>query len=103
MTVNIGHLFRKRTVRKLDGSIIDLTDEADGGVIISKGRIVNQEKINELAKIEEDRRSAAQAVTVHVESSSPNRDIPPSKMDALEKRMNDQDAKLDAILSALKK
>jgi hypothetical protein len=32
--INIGHLHRKRTVRRMSGEIIDLTDEANGGAII---------------------------------------------------------------------
>ena len=44
--VKEGHLYRKRTVRRMNGEIIDMVDEADGGVIIAKGRVVNQDKID---------------------------------------------------------
>lgn len=104
MSVNIGQLFRKRTVRKLDGSIYDLVDEADGGVIISKGRIVNQEKIDELAKKQKDRETAAQAITQQVSHpTAPDRTSSPSKVDALEKKVEGMETKLDAILKALQK
>lgn len=106
MGINIGHLYRKRTVRKLDGSIYDLVDEADGGVIISKGRVVNQERINEMAKKEMDRRTAATAQTQQVDAPVAvveERVAPPTKIQEMEKRLDSQDAKLDAILAALKK
>jgi hypothetical protein len=103
--VTVGHLFRKRTVRNLRGQIIDMSDESDGGVIISKGRVVNQEKIDEIAKKELDRKTAAtEATQVHVhEQVAEQRTVAPTKMQELEKRIDSQDAKLDAILAALKK
>lgn len=102
--INVGHLHRKRVVRRMNGDIIDYTDETDGGVIISKGRVVNQEKIDQEAAKQKDRESAATAFTVEVESPhAEERVAPPSKMKELEKRIEDQDAKLDAILAALKK
>ena len=42
MSVNIGHLYKKRTVRRLSGNIIDMVDESNGGVNISRGNVVNQ-------------------------------------------------------------
>lgn len=106
MSIQVGHLYRKRTVRNLRGQIIDMVDETDGGVIISKGNIVNQAKIDEIKKKEDDRKVAARAeaeavsVPQHV---AEERSSSPSKMQQLEERINAQDAKLDAILSALKK
>ena len=103
--INVGHLFRKRTVRSLSGNIIDMSDEANGGVIISKGRVVNQEYINELARKEEDRKLAGKAMAEQVTTSNaPDRTVTPSqvnKLADLEKRIDGQDAKLDAILAAL--
>jgi hypothetical protein len=88
----------------MSGEIIDLTDEANGGAIISKGRVVNQEAIDEMAKKEKDRQTAATALTVQVESPNAEvRNVAPSKLDALEKRIDAQDSKLDAILAALNK
>lgn len=104
--INVGNLYRKRTVRKLSGEIIDLTDETNGGAIISKGRVVNQERLDELAKIEADKKEAALAVTKQVTNTQAplaDRTAAPSKIETLEKRINDQDKKLDAILAALKK
>lgn len=105
MTINIGHLYRKRTVRNLKGQIIDMLDEADGGVIISKGRVMNQEKVDEIAKKELDRKTAAtEATQTHVAPEVAEiRVTQPNKIQELEKRISDQDAKLDAILAALKK
>lgn len=103
MPVSVGQLFRKRTVRNLDGGIIDMVDQANGGVIISKGRIVNQEAVDELARKEKDRQEAATAITKPAESAInvEVRNVAPSKIDTLEKRIDAQDAKLDAILAAL--
>jgi hypothetical protein len=105
MTVNVGHLFRKRVVRRLNGEIIDWTDETDGGSIISKGRIVNQEKIDQEAKKEQDRLTAASAITQQTEQPhlAEERTQAPSKMQELEQRIEAQDAKLDKILEALSK
>lgn len=106
MSINIGHLYRKRTVRGLSGNIIDMVDETNGGVIIAKGRVVNQERIDELARIEKDRQTAAQAQAQPVEvpqELSEQRVAAPTKLQEMEKRIEAQDAKLDAILAALKK
>lgn len=105
MSIQIGHLYRKRTVRNLKGDIIDMRDDTDGGVIIAKGRVVNQEKIDEMARKEQDRKTAAtEATQVHVAPEvAEQRSAAPSKFQELEKRINDQDAKLDAILAAIKK
>lgn len=104
--VNIGHLYKKRTVRNLSGGIIDLIDESNGGVIISKGRVVNQERINEMAKIEEDKKTAAIAFTAEVsapQAVQEQRVVAPTKMQEMEKKIEAQDVKLDAILKLLEK
>jgi len=103
--VTIGHLYRKRTVRKLDGSIFEMRDDADGGIIIANGRVVNQEKINELAAKELDRKTSATEATqvAAPQAVQEQREVAPSKLNELEKRIDSQDAKLDAILAALKK
>lgn len=107
MTIQIGQLYKKRTVRKLDGSIYEMLDETNGGVIISRGNVVNQKRIDELAKIEEDRRNSATAFIAPEQAPAgvnvEERNIAPSKLEVLEKRIDSQDAKLDAILLALKK
>lgn len=107
MTINIGHLFRKRTVRNLGGGIIDMLDEANGGVLIRKGQVVNQERINELAKIEEDKRKAATAFAQPAEAPNPaaveERNVAPSKMEALETKVNDMEGNIKTILDLLQK
>jgi hypothetical protein len=104
--INVGHLYKKRTVRRLSGEIIDLVDEANGGYIIRGGRVVNQELFDEMARKEEDRKIAAQAILNPVAAPAQveeSRTVSPSKLSELEKRIDSQDAKLDAILAALKK
>ena len=106
MTIQVGHLYRKRTVRNLKGQIIDMVDETDGGVIISKGNVVNQAKMDEIKRKEDDKKVAARAqaegvsVPQHIVEE---RASSPSKFQELEKRINDQDSKLDVILELLKK
>lgn len=106
MSVNIGQLYRKRTVRKLDGSIVDMTDEANGGAIISKGRVVNQERVDELAKLEEDRRIAGQAQANQVVAPAhvaEDRTTAPSKVAELEKKVESMSGDIAAILKLLQK
>lgn len=95
----------------MNGEIIDMVDEANGGALIAKGRVVNQERINEIAAIEEDKRKSAQALTAQVEN--PNAEdrtmkaeeviAKNNKLEELESRIEAQDTKLDAILAALSK
>lgn len=84
-----------------------MLDETDGsGVIISKGRVVNEEKVIEINKKEEDRKMAATAFTQEVkvpEAIAEQRVVAPTKMQEMEKKIEAQDAKLDAILAALSK
>lgn len=99
-----GHMARKSTVRDLSGSIINMLDEADGGWIIRNRQVVNQDKFNAYIQKEKDKVEAAQAVSHQV--ASPNveeRAIAPSKVDALEKKVEGMETKLDAILKALSK
>lgn len=99
-----GHMARKSVTRDLQGNIINWIDESDGGWIIRNRQVVNQRKLDEYAQREKDRREAAKAVAEQrVDHSAPDRTAAPSKVDALEKRMDATDAKLDAILAALKK
>lgn len=95
----------------MDGTIRELYDEADGGWIIRGGRVVNQEKFNEMKKIEEDKKLAAQAVLHQkVEENTPDRTVKAeeaiknqSRLDELEKKQDSMDSKLDAILKAIQK
>lgn len=104
--IQVGTLYRKSILRDLSGNIINLRDDADGGWIIQNRRVVNQEKLDELAKKEEDKRLAAQAESMAVQApvqSMEERSGNPSKMKELEEKVNSMESKLDAILLALKK
>lgn len=112
MTTKIAsHMFRKRVVKNTNGQIIDLMDETNGGWIIKKGQIVNQEAYDELLRIEEDKKKAAQAILHQkVDENAPDRTVTgteaiknQSRMDDLENKLKEQDGKLDAILKALSK
>lgn len=95
---------KKRIVRNMAGNIIELFDETDGGWIIRKGQVVNQEKYQEMLKKEQDKKEAAKAIlNQKVESDAPDRTAAPSRIDELEKKVVKQDEKLDAILELLKK
>ena len=104
MSVQVGTLYRKRTVRRLDGSIRDLIDEANGGVIIANGQVVNEEAVIQLNAKEDDRRSAAtEATQIDIAPEiAEQRVVAPTKMQELEKKVAEQDTKLDAILELLK-
>jgi hypothetical protein len=110
-TIVADHLMRKSTMKDINGNIINLIDEANGGYIIRNRQIVNQARWDELQKIEQDKREAALASTKAIES--PNAHLRTqtaevaqkqiNKVDELEERLNKQDEKLDAILKALQK
>jgi len=110
--INIsGRMVRKSVVRDTGGNIINLLDEERGGYIIRNRQVVNPERYAELLKLEEDRKIAAKAILHQVES--PNAEMRSmtasqavervGKLEELEKRLDGQDAKLDAILSAINK
>ena len=105
MPINVsGHMARKSIVRDISGNVINMIDETDGGWVIRNRQVVNQEKYDRILKAEEDKKIAAQAIAHQVSRpDAPDRTVVPGKMEALEQRINDQDAKLDAILAALKK
>ena len=111
-SINIGHLYKKRTIRNLDGSIKFMEDEANGGVLIRNGQVINQERINELARIEEDKRKAATAFTqpaeaspdvVHVERNTVAPKVGESKVEQLEKKVEGMENNIAAILALLQK
>ncbi len=102
--INIGHLYKKRTVRKMDGSIYHMVDEANGGVIIQGGRVVNQEAVDELARKELDRKTAAVAFTQEVAAPSQvieERTAAPTKVEKLEKEMESLKGDIASILKLL--
>lgn len=88
----------------MNGNIINMIDELNGGWIVRNRQIVNQTRWDELQKIEQDKREAAKAASLAVNNpQAPDRTAAPSKVDSLEQRVNGLDAKLDQILNALKK
>lgn len=105
MSTVVGTLYRKSVMRDLSGNIRNWRDEANGGWIIHNYQVVNQERYNEELKKEEDKRSAATAQSQAVVASVPieQRNAPPGKVEELEKRINEQDKKLDKILELLNK
>ena len=110
-TIIADHLMRKSTMKDINGNIINLIDETNGGYIIRNRQVVNQERWEELLKIEQDKREAALAPTKAVESpnvhlrngTAHEATTQINKVDELEQRLNKQDEKLDLILQALKK
>ena len=97
-----GRMAKKSTVRDMNGRIINMVDETNGGYIIKNYQVVNQEAYNEILKKEEDRKLAAKAITMQkTEENAPDRTVAPSKVDALEKKVEGMETKLDAILKAL--
>lgn len=106
MTVQVGHLFRKKTVRALNGQIIDMTDEANGGVIISKGNIVNHERFEEIRREEEDKKKAAIAVTQQAAAPAnvvEERLTAPTRIQEVEKKVQDMEGNINKILELLQK
>lgn len=53
---------KKAITKDLNGNIINMLDETNGGYIIRNRQIVNQDRWNEILKKEEDRKLAAQAI-----------------------------------------
>jgi uncharacterized protein YceH (UPF0502 family) len=108
MTINISNrMARKSVVKDLNGNIITMLDETNGGYIVRNRTIVNQEKWEEHLRREEDKKIAAQAILHQkINENVPDRTINPAqnaKVEALEKKVEDMDSKLDAILKAINK
>lgn len=107
MTIQIGHLYKKRTVRNLNGGIKYMEDEANGGVLIRNGQVINQQRIDEIARIEEDKRNSATAFANPVEApksvSVEERNVAPSKVEKLEKEVGDMKENIATILKLLQK
>ncbi len=112
MSVQVGHLYKKRTIRNLNGSIRYMEDEANGGVIIRNGQVVNQARLDELAAVEEDKRKAATAFTQPAEASpdvvpTERNQVAPkvgeSKVEQLEKKVESMETNISAILALLQK
>lgn len=90
-----------------------MVDQTGPGVIIDKYRVVNQEAIDEMAKKEEDRRTAATAEAQQVAVAPEVAEVrvqAPTKLQDMEKKLQETDtklaevdSKLDLILKALQK
>lgn len=106
MTINIGHLHKKRTVRNLRGEIVEMVDETKGGDIIRRGRVVNQEALAEVVKIQNDKKVAssaqANAIQAPVEVVA-ERQQNPGKVEKLEKEVGQMKDDINKILSILTK
>ncbi len=81
-----------------------MRDDTTVGDIIVKGRVVNQQRIDELAKIEEDRKSAAVAFTAEVAAPTAvveQRAAAPTKLQELEKKVEGMEGNIAQILALL--
>lgn len=98
-------MFRKQIVKDLNGNILTLMDEADGGYIIRNRQIVNPAKWEALQQKEKDRIEAAKAPALEKkDANAPDRNVTlkeANKMVELEKKVEGMESKLDAILNAL--
>jgi uncharacterized protein YceH (UPF0502 family) len=108
MSVQVANrMARKSVVKDLNGNIINLIDETDGGWIIRNRQVVNVEKYNALLQKEKDKQEAAKVVmdtSLHKnDPHAPDRTAAPSKMQELEKKVEGIESKLDQILNALNK
>lgn len=109
MSVNVaGHLAKNKIVKDMHGNIIDLYDESQGGWIVQKRAIVNQEAWQRLVQREQDKIEAAKAVTMakirdDYPETKEGTNSSTGKVDELEKKVNAMDDKLEQILKALQK
>lgn len=109
MTVQVaGRMFRKSSTKDINGNLINMIDETDGGWIVRNRQIVNPEKWNEYQKREKDKQEAAKAIHHQkTDTNAPDRSVAPNQIDALKKEMGDfkkdVDEKFNAIMAALKK
>ena len=95
---------RKNTVKDISGNIISMLDETNGGFIVRNRQVVNAEKWEEYKQKEQDRLIASQAQIHQISNpDAPDRTVTPNKVQELEKKVEGMEAKLDAILNALKK
>ena len=101
-----GRMARKSVVKDMNGNIINLMDETDGGWIIRNRQIVNPEKFEKMQQAERDRREAALASTKAIAASAAvveARSSSPGKVEALEKKVESMENNIAEILKLLKK
>ena len=117
MSIQVSpHLAKRRIVKDLQGNIVDLYQEGDGGWIIRGREVINQEKWDEITKKKQDEIQAASAIAhAKVDENAPDRTVDAKtavenlakatkqeeKVAELDKKVTDMDSKLDAILKAL--
>lgn len=93
----------------MSGNIIDWFDEANGGWIIRKYQVVNPERFNEIQKKQKDKEEAAKVLGQAIADpasfrnpeASADREVAPSKVADLEKRVNNMQEGIDKILEFL--
>jgi len=108
---NPSGLRKKSILRDTNGRIINWLDEANGGWIIRNRQVLNQARYDEELQKEKDKLTASKAIAEQVVATPENlalrtgvlRTDNPSKVDELEKKVNDMDSKLEAILKAVAK
>jgi hypothetical protein len=112
MTVNVASkMSRNKLVKDFSGNIIDWYDDKQGGWIIQKRQVVNQEAWNKYLQIQKDKQEAASAIGKQkVDTNAPDRTVVPSKVQELEQKqeamaskIEEVDTKLDAIIELLRK
>lgn len=112
---------RKSITKDMNGNIINLIDETDGGYIVRNRQVVNHDKWNKLVQIEQDRREAAKAaleaiaVSAELAELRNKTGVTPEQVEQakkgqhvevktdIEKRVDGLEDKLDQILKALQK
>lgn len=100
MTVNVAaRMAQKRIVKDINGQIIDLRDETDGGWIIRNRQVVNPKKYEELVQKEKDKQEAAKAASMQITNpKAPDRNvIPGNKSTAQIDKVGDLEKKIDAV------
>lgn len=107
MSTQVGKLMRNKIVKDFNGNIIDWFDEANGGWIVQKRQIVNEERWNQHLQKQKDKLEAASAVAKAKIRDDYPQNAPGNnasdKVKELETKVNAMDSKLDAILNAMKK
>jgi len=112
MTLNVASkMSRNKLVKDTQGNIIDWYDDKQGGWIVQKRQIVNQEAWNRYIQILKDKQEAMTAIGKQkVDDNAPDRTVVPSKVQELEKKQEEManeiketNTKLDAIIELLRK
>lgn len=105
MSTQVGRLAKNKIVKGMSGNIIDWFNEEEGGWIIQKGVVINQEAWNKHVQKEQDRLEAAKAVGMAKIREDYPEQAPHQmkKVEELETKVTAMDDKLNKILEALSK